>query len=193
MMRCHLTPNSINVPPEMSRQTQQHSACTTPTPWRSRPPGSTCQALPSTTRCSLACPPGGRCWYCTRWFAGFVAGTMETGAHVDPDADCERWREISCHGDDETGTQVPVKRLVLHHFSHTARSFKGCESSVTTTAEVRACVLLGGGCTLQRGTGPVDQLCLRADFKEAEVGFHTIRCAPVQRHVVVTMRVAPRS
>ena len=86
-MCCHLTPNSINVPPEMSRQTQQHSACTKPTPWRSRPPGSTCQALPSTTHCSLACPPGGRCWCCTRWFAGFVAGTTETGAHVDPDAD----------------------------------------------------------------------------------------------------------
>ena len=97
----------------------------------------------------------------------------------------ERCRAISCRDDDETGTQVPVKRLVLHHFSHTARSFKGCESSVTTTAEVRACVLLGGGCTLQRGTGPVDQLCLRADFREAEVGFNTIHCAPVQRHVVV--------
>ena len=41
---------------------------------------------------------------------------METGAHVDPDADCERWREISRHGGDETGTQVPVKRLVLQHF-----------------------------------------------------------------------------
>ena len=152
-MCCHLTPNSITVPPEMSRQTQQHSACTTPTPWRSRPPGSTCQALPSTTHCSLACPPGGRCWCCTRWFAGFVAGTTETGAHVDPDADCERWREISRHGGDETGTQVPVKRLVLHHFPHSP-FVQGLRAKCHYNRR-RARVLLGGGCTLQRGTGPL--------------------------------------
>ena len=108
---------------------------------------------------------------------------METGAHVDPDADCERWREISRHGGDETGTQVPVKRLVLLHFPHSP-FVQGLRAKCHYNRR-RARVLLGGGCTLQRGTGPVDQLCLRADFKEAEVGFNTIHCAPVQRHVDV--------
>ena len=85
VMCCHLTPNTFNVLPETSRHTKQYSGCTKPTPWR--PPGSTCQALESATHCSLACQPGGRCWCCTRWFAGFVAGTVEGGVHVGPHAD----------------------------------------------------------------------------------------------------------
>ena len=82
VMCCHLTPNTFNV---TSRHTKQYFACTKPTPWR--PPGSTCQALESATHCSLACQPGDRCWCCTRWFAGFAAGTVEGGVHVGPHAD----------------------------------------------------------------------------------------------------------
>ena len=79
MVCCHRIPNTFNVPPETSLQTKQYSACTKSTPWRWRPPGSAGQASASTTHCSLACQPGGRCWCCTRWFVNVVASTVEDG------------------------------------------------------------------------------------------------------------------
>ena len=186
VMCCHLTPNTFNVLPETSRHTKQYSGCTKPTPWR--PPGSIYQALESATHCSLACQPGGRCWCCTRWFAGFAAGTVEGGVHVDPHADVFGGR--AAEGDFTSRrrrnwrTLVPVKRRVLQHFLHStfvqglrAKCHYNCRSVCARVA--------GWWVHVAARHGPVDQLCLRADFREAEVGFNTIHCAPVQRHVVV--------
>ena len=193
MVCCHRIPNTFNVPPETSLQTKQYSACTKSTPWRWRPPGSAGQASASTTHCSLACQPGGRCWCCTRWFAGFVAGTVEGGVHVGPHADVFGGRavegDITSRRRRNWRTLVPVKRRVLQHFLHNTfvqgQCHYNCRSVCPRVARWWVHVAAR--------QGPVDQLCLRADFKEAEVGFNTIHCAPVQRHVVVTMRVAPRS
>ena len=164
VMCCHLTPNTFNVLSETSRHTKQYRGCTKSTPWRS--PGSTCQALERATHCSPACQPGGRCWRCTRWFAGFVVCDFMSRRR-------RNWR-----------TLVPVKRLVLQHFLHStfvqglrAKCHYNCRSVCARVA--------GWWVHVAARHGPVDQLCLRADFREAEVGFNTIHCAPVQRHVVV--------
>ena len=85
----------------------------------------------------------------------------------------ERWREIPCHDDDETGAQVPAKRLVLHHFPHSpfvqglrAKCHYNCRS---------ACMRVAGWWVhVAARHGPVNQLWLRVDFKEAEVGLYTI-------------------
>ena len=136
-----------------------------------------------------ACQPGGRCWCCTRWFAGFAAGTVEGGVHVGPHADVFGGR--AAEGDFTSRrrrnwrTLVPVKRRVLQHFLHST-FVQGLRAKC-------ARVLLGGGCTLQRGKGPLTSCACVQTSRKQRWASTDVHWAPVQRHVVVTMRVAPRS